>query len=344
MTPSRKRGARTTRAGFLSGTASVFATIAVVRTPARAAQFNLKWGHATQLNHPLHVNAVRVKNEVAARSNGRLAIQIFPNNVLGGDPAMLQQARTGALELYSGYGGIYASVAPLAGIEGIGFAFKNQAQALAAFDGPLGAAVRKEMDAKGPFVTFERPWVNGFRQITSSIKPIRTVADLEGLKIRTPPTKIWVDMFKELGAAPTPIAASEMYTALQTHVVDAQENPFTILETYRLYEVQKYVSVTNHMWSNFWVVANADAFKAIPPDLQTILRDAINRYALTNRREMELSNASLAEKMSRVYRMQVNVVETAPFRAKLKPFYAREKADFGNDAWSLLERSVGTLS
>ena len=344
MTPSREHGARTTRAGFLSGTASIFATIAVVRAPARAAQITLKWGHATQLNHPLHVNAVRVKNEVATRSKGRLAIQIFPNNVLGGDPAMLQQARTGALELYSGYGGIYASVAPLAGIEGIGFAFKNQAQALAAFDGPLGAAVRKEMDAKGPFVTFERPWVNGFRQITSSIKPIRTVADLEGLKIRTPPTKIWVDMFKELGAAPTPIAASEMYTALQTHVVDAQENPFTILETYRLYEVQKYVSATNHMWSNFWIVANADAFKALAPDLQTILRDAINRYALTNRREMELSNASLAEKMSRVYRMQVNTVETAPFRVKLKPFYAREKADFGNDAWSLLERSVGTLS
>ena len=334
---------RSSRGRFIAASAATFGSIAFVRAPARAAQFNFKWGHATQLNHPLHVNAVRVKNEVLARSKGRLAITIYPNNQLGGDPNMLQQSRTGALELYAGYGGIFASVAPLAGIEGIGFAFKNQAQALAAFDGALGATVRKEMDAKG-WVTFERPWVNGFRQITTSIKPIRVVADLEGLKIRTPPTKIWVDLFKELGAAPTPIAASEMYTALQTHVVDAQENPFTILETYRLYEVQKYVSVTNHMWSNFWLVANADAYKSLPPDLQSILRDAMNKYALTNRREMELSNASLAEKMSRVYRMQVNQVDTAPFRARLKPFYAREKTDFGNDAWSLLERSVGTLS
>ncbi|MDB5073235.1 MAG: transporter substrate-binding protein [Candidatus Eremiobacteraeota bacterium] len=334
---------RSSRGRFIAASAATFGSIAFVRAPARAAQFNFKWGHATQLNHPLHVNAVRVKNEVLARSKGRLAITIYPNNQLGGDPNMLQQSRSGALELYAGYGGIFASVAPIAGIEGIGFAFKNQAQALAAFDGALGATVRKEMDAKG-WVTFERPWVNGFRQITTSIKPIRVVADLEGLKIRTPPTKIWVDLFKELGAAPTPIAASEMYTALQTHVVDAQENPFTILETYRLYEVQKYVSVTNHMWSNFWLVANADAYKSLPPDLQTILRDAMNKYALTNRREMELSNASLAEKMSRVYRMQVNQVDTAPFRARLKPFYAREKADFGNDAWSLLERSVGTLS
>jgi tripartite ATP-independent transporter DctP family solute receptor len=336
-------GLRPSRRDVIAGAAAVFASIGFVRSPARAADFTFKWGHATQLNHPLHVNAVRVKNEVLARSKGRLRIEIYPNNQLGGDPAMLTQARSGAMQLYAGYGGIFASVAPLAGIEGVGFAFKNQAQALAAFDGPLGALVRKQMDEKGPFVTFERPWVNGFRQITTSTKPIRTVADLEGLKIRTPTTKIWVDMFKTLGAAPTPIAASEMYTALQTHVVDAQENPFTILETYRLFEVQKYISVTNHMWSNFWLVANADAYKSLPPDLQTILRDAMNKYALTNRREMEISNASLAEKMARVYRMQINTVDTAPFRAKLKPFYASERADFGDTAWGLLEKSVGTL-
>lgn len=348
MTRSDRTGgaatSRPNRGAFLAASASAFASIAIVHTPARAAQYTFKWAHATQLNHPLHVNAVRVKNAVAQRSNGRLAIELFPNNILGGDPAMLTQVRTGAIQLYSGYGGIYSSVAPSAGIEGIGFAFKDQAQALAAFDGPLGAYIRKEMDAKGPFVTFERPWVNGFRQITTSTKPIRSVADMDGLKIRTPPSKIWVDMFKELGAAPTPIAASEMYTALQTHVVDAQENPFTILETYRLFEVQKYVSVTNHMWSNFWIVANADAFRSLPAELQTILREEIDAKAITNRREMELSNASLAEKMGRVYRMQINRVETAPFRAKLKPFYAKEKADFGPEAWALLEKSVGSLS
>ena len=303
----------------------------------------MKWGHATQLEHPLNVNAVRVRDAVLKRSNGRLEIQVFGNNVLGGDPAMLQQVRSGAIQLYSGYGGIYQSVAPLAGIEGVGFAFRDQQQALAAFDGPLGAVVRKQMDQRGPFVTFERPWVNGFRQITTSVKPIKTVADIEGLKIRTPPSKIWVDMFKTLGAAPTPIAASEMYTALQTHVVDAQENPFTIVETYRLYEVQKYLSVTNHMWSNFWVVANADAFRSLPHDLQTILRDAINTFALTNRRDMELSNASLSDKLVR-RGMILNRVETAPFRQKLKPFYVAQRQEFGDEAWGLLEKSVGRLS
>ncbi len=332
----------TRRRSFLAGSASALASIAFVRGPARAAEVVFKWAHAVQLDHPLHVNAVRVKNAVARRSNGRFEIQIFPNNQLGGDPAMLAQARTGAIQLYAGYGGIFQSVAPSAGIEGVGFAFKSQAQALAAFDGALGAYVRREMDAKGPFVTFKRPWVNGFRQITTSTKPIVGVADMEGLKIRTPPSKIWVDMFGALGASPTPIAANEMYVALQTHVVDAQENPFTIVETFRLFEVQKYLSVTNHMWSNFWLVANADAFHALPPEFQTMLREEIDRYALTNRREMELRNASLAEKLTRLG-MKINVVDVAPFRAKLRGFYEKEQAAFGTDAWGLLEGAAGKL-
>jgi tripartite ATP-independent transporter DctP family solute receptor len=331
------------RRSFLGVSAAALASAALVRAPARAEEFTFKWAHATQLGHPLHVNAVRVKNAVLARSRGRLAIEIFPNNELGGDPAMLAQVRSGAVQLYSGYGGSYASVAPAAGIEAVGFAFKDQPQALAAFDGPLGAYVRREMDLKGPFVTFERAWVNGFRQVTTSTKPIVRVDDMAGLKIRTPASKVWVDMFGALGAAPTPIAASEMYTALQTHVVDAQENPFTIIETYRLYEVQKYISVTNHMWSNFWVVANFDAFHALPPDLQRVLREAVNEFALTNRSEMAIRNDSLAEKLTRLG-MQINAVDPAPFRAKLKGFYAKEKSDFGEEAWTLLENSVGTLA
>lgn len=330
------------RNAFVLGAAG-FASIAILPVPARAAEFTFKWGHATQANHPLNVNAVRVRTAVAQRSHGRLDVQIYGNNVLGGDTAMLAQVRSGSMQLYSGFGGFYANVAPIAGIEAIGFAFKNQAQALKVFDGPLGALVRREIDTKGGLVTFERPWVNGFRQITTSTKPIVTIGDMNGLKIRTPATRLWVDMFSALGAAPTPINASEMYVAMQTHIVDAQENPYAILESYRLYEVQKYISVTNHMWSNFWVVANADAYKGLPPDLQAILRDAINEMALLNRRETEIQNGSLAEKMTRLG-MKINIVETAPFRAKLKDFYAKYRGEYGAAAWDLLERSVGKLT
>ena len=307
-----------------------------------AAPVTLKWAHATQDEHPLAVNAARVRDEVAARSGGRLAIELFGNNVLGGDPSMLSQVRTGAIQIYSGYGGAYESIAPLAGIEGIGFAFRSQAQALAAFDGPLGALVRRQIDERGGLVSFERAWVNGFRQITTSTKPVVAVDDLRGLRIRTPAAAIWVDLFRTLGAAPTPIAANEMYTALQTHIVDAQENPFTIIETYKLYEVQKYISVTNHMWSNFWVTANADAYRALAPDLQRLLRDAVNRAALSNRREMQASNDSLTAKLIAAG-MQINQVETGPFRARLGQFYAKYRATYGDDAWRLLETAVGRL-
>jgi tripartite ATP-independent transporter DctP family solute receptor len=332
------------RRRFGAGSAATFASIAVLpaRAFASAPEFTFKWGHATQVNHPLNVSAVRVREAVAKASRGRLAIEVYGNNQLGGDTAMLAQVRSGSIQLYSGYGGIYANVSPLAGIEAVGFAFHNQAEALRVFDGPLGAAIRADLDSKGGLVTFERAWVNGFRQITTSTHPIVTVDDMNGLKIRTPPSRIWVDMFRALGAAPTPINASEMYTALQTHVVDAQENPFAILESYRLYDVQKYLSVTNHMWSNFWVVANAGAYRALPPDLQRLLRDTINEMALVNRRETELSNASLEDKLGR-RGMVVNRVATAPFRAKLKDFYAAERDQFGAAAWGMLEAGVGHL-
>jgi tripartite ATP-independent transporter DctP family solute receptor len=322
-------------------TAGIAASVAAVPLRARAAEFTFKWGHATQPEHPLAYNAVRVRDAVRKRSGGRFEIQLFGSNVLGGDPAMLSQVRAGAIQMYSGFGGAYEGIAPLAGIEGIGFAFTSQAQALKAFDGPLGAVVRRQIETR-ELVTFRRAWVNGFRQVTTSTKPIVTVGDLAGLRIRTPASAIWVDLFRTLGAAPTPIAASEMYTALQTHVVDAQENPFTIIQTYRLFEVQKYISVTNHMWSNFWVTANAAAFSRLPSDLQQILRDEVDRMALSQRRDMQLSEASLAEKLSRLG-MMVNRVDTVPFRARLGDFYAKYREKYGDEAWTALEASVGKL-
>jgi len=330
------------RSRFVALAGAGVAAPALATRPADAAAITFKWGHATQAEHPLAINAGRVRDEVRERSGGRLEIQLFGNNVLGGDPAMLTQVRSGALQLYSGFGGAYEAIAPLAGIEGIGFAFRSQAQALAAFDGPLGALVRRQIDARGGLVTFDRAWVNGFREITTSTKPIVTVDDLRGLRIRTPSAAIWVDLFKTLGASPTPIAASEMYTALQTHIVDAQENPFTIIQTYKLFEVQKYISVTNHMWSNFWITANAAAYHALAPDLQQILRDGMNRAALSNRRDMQASNDSLAATLTAAG-MTVNQVDTPPFRAKLGPFYEKYRTAYGDEAWRLLEASVGKL-
>ena len=332
-----------TRAGFIAS-ASAFATIGIIRSRASAADVTLKWAHTTPVEHPVNITANKIAQTVAKKSGGKIAIQIFPNAQLGGDQAMFSQVRSGAIQIYTGYGGLFSTVAPLAGIEAVGFAFKSQDQALKAFDGPLGKAIRADIDSKAGVVTMSRAWVNGFREVTTSVKPIAHVDDMNGLKIRTPTAPIWVDMFKALGASPTPINANEMYTALQTHVVDAQENPLVIEKTFRLYEVQKYLSMTNHMWSNFWTVVNNDTMAGLKPDQQALIKSTMDFYALQNRAQTEALNNSLGDQLTRLG-LKINTVDPAPFRAKLAAsgFYGKYKAQYGDANWSLLEASAGKL-
>jgi TRAP-type C4-dicarboxylate transport system substrate-binding protein len=146
-------------------------------------------------------------------------------------------------------------------------------------------------------------------------------------------------------AAPTPIAFNEVYLALQNHTVDGQENPFAIIDTARLYEVQKYLTVTNHMWSAFWLLGNGDAWKGLPPDIQSVVSKNAAKYALLQRRDTALLNASLEDKLKRRGMLVANA-ETASFRAKLREskFYERWKAEFGTAAWDLLEARTGKLA
>ncbi len=154
------------------------------------------------------------------------------------------------------------------------------------------------------------------RQITSSAKPIRTVGDLAGFKIRTPAGELWVDLFKSLGAAPAPLNFSELYTALQTHVFDGQENPYAIIDVGRLYEVQKYISVTNHMWSAYHFLGNQEAWNALPRDVQAVVERNLTKYALLQRRDTALRNDSLSEKLAR-RGMTIVHADTSGFRTKL---------------------------
>lgn len=329
------------RARFAAAGAAAFTGIAVIKSPARAAQFSYKYASNIALEHPLNTRMIEMWGQVKKETNGRLEVQVFPNNQLGGDTAMLTQLRSGALQFFTLDGGILQSVVPVAAIQSVGFAFKNSAEAFRAMDGTLGAYVRKEIEAKD-LIAFDKMWANGMRQITTSTKPIKTASDLQNLKIRTPAGKLWVDLFKSLGASPTPINFSEVYTALQTHVVDAQENPFAIIETAKLYEVQKYLSVTNHMWSAYWFLANPDAWKALPPDIQDVVTRNAAKYALLQRHDTEVRNNTLAEKLGREG-LTLNTAETGSFRAQLGSFYKYWSDQFGPTAWSLLEQYSGKL-
>jgi tripartite ATP-independent transporter DctP family solute receptor len=333
----------TSRSAFLAGAAAAAGSAALVApATARAAQFAYKLAHGTPTNFPVHVRLAELATTVRAQTNGRVDISIFPNNILGGELSQLQQLRSGALQMMIIQGVSLSSVVPGVGMDGVGFAFKDSAQAEHAYDGPLGAYLRKLVIDKGIFA-FPRVFNFGMREVTSSSHPIRNVGDFAGFKIRTPPAPISVDLFRSLGASPTPIVFPELYLALQTKIVDGQETPYSTIEATRFYEVQKYLSVTNHTATIFWFLANMDAWNALSPGDQQILLRAADVAAVAQRRDTALLSAALAEKLGRLG-MAFTTSDTASMRAQLSPFYAKWKGEFGPTAWDLLEQTAGKLA
>jgi TRAP-type transport system periplasmic protein len=332
------------RRQFTAGSAAVLASIAFVRTPARAATWAYRYASNLTVNHPLNVSMRQCWDAVRRETGGRLDVTIFPNSQLGGDTAVLAQLRSGAVQFFTLDGGILQGVVPAAAIQGIGFAFKDSADAFRALDGALGNYVRKEIAAKGLYV-HPKMWENGMRQITSSSKPIHTAADLSNFTIRTPAGALWVDLFKSFGASPTPINFNETYTALQTKLVDGEENPYAIIDSAHLYEVQRYLSVTNHMWSAYHLLGNNDAWHALPADVQAVTERNLTKFALQQRVATAERNASLADQLAR-RGMKVAPAETGSFRVRLQTsgFYRRWKAAFGQTAWDLLEAHSGKLA
>ena len=329
------------RARFVAATASALATINIVRAPAGAAQFQYKFGTSVPIDDPRNTNAVVMWNAVREQTGGRLDVKLFPDNILGSDTAMLTQTRSGALEFQAISGSILSNVVPVTQIANVPFAWKNADVAYRAFDGALGDYVRKDIAARG-LVPMPGILDNGFRQVTTANRPIQTVDDFNGLKIRTANGKLVVDLFKTLGATPTPMGTNELYTALQTHIVDGQENAYHIVETQRYYEVQKYLSVTNHMWDGIWVIANGDAWKALGPDIQRVVTANMLLNARRQRRENNLLNGSLADKLQR-QGLKFNTADVSTFKAKLVDFYPRWREEFGPQAWGLLQQYAGTI-
>jgi TRAP-type transport system periplasmic protein len=331
------------RHGFVAGAAATFATIGLIK-PVQAADFDLKYGHDLPADHPVNVRSVEAFARIKAATKGRVQIKSFPTSQLGSDPAMLSQLRSGALEMLAFPGAFLNSVVPLASIENLAYAFPNREAVFRAMDGELGKVIRDEIQSKG-IVVFQNIWENGFRDITTSTKPIRSVNDLAGLKIRVSPGKIRIDTFQSLGASPTPISLSELYTSLQTHVVDAQENPLLLIEQQKFYEVQKYVSMSDHIWSGYWTLVNQDVWNRMPKDIQTIVSTEMNKAVILARNDNVILNRSVRDKLTR-RGMIFNDVDKDSFRKKLSDakYYERWKAEFGSKAWAALERYSNRLA
>jgi TRAP-type transport system periplasmic protein len=323
---------------------AVAAAIPVSSAFGQRAEFTYKYANNLPVTHPMNTRAKEMADAIKAETKGRVEIQIFPSNQLGGDTDMLSQIRSGGIQFFTLSGLILATLVPAASITGIGFAFTDYDAVWKALDGDLGKYVRDQI-GKANLVVMDRIWDNGFRQITSSHKPINTAADMKGFKIRVPVSPLWTSMFKALEAAPASINFAEVYSALQTRVVDGQENPLAIIATAKLNEVQKYCSITNHMWDGFWFLANKAAWEKLPPDLRAICAKHIDAAAMNERKDVAALNAGLQQELAGKG-MIFNQAQGATFRDKLRSagFYSEWRARYGNDAWALLERHSGKLA
>jgi TRAP-type transport system periplasmic protein len=325
---------------------SALAAAAIPVAPAlsQTAEFNLKFGHESLDTHPNTIRLNEAAEAIAKRTNGRVNIQMFPNNQLGGSTDMLSQTRSGALEFTLLSTVIVSTLAPVAAISGVGYAFPDYDHVYSAMEGELGAYVRQSIEKVG-LRSMKNIWNLGFRHVANNIRPIKTPSDLAGIKIRVAVGALYVSLFKGLGASPVSMNFSELYSSLQTKVIDGIETPLQIFVTFKMYEVIKYASLTNHMWDGQWLMANGRAWSKLPPDIQAIIEEEFNAACLRQRDDLKAIEARARADLT-AKGMIINDVDTAPFREALVKagFYKEWKNTFDPAAWALLEKSVGAIN
>jgi len=339
MPLSRRRLVVAATSTFLTG-----AVAAPFVARAQQPQWSYKYANNLPETHPMNIRAREMAAAIKQETNGGFDLQIFPSSQLGSDTDTLSQVRSGGVEFFTLSGLILSTLVPAASINGMGFAFPNYDSVWKAMDGDLGAYVRAQI-AKANLVAMERIWDNGFRQTTTSTKPINAPDDFRGMKLRVPPSPLWTSMFKAFEASPASINFNEVYSALQTKIVDGQENPLAIIATAKLYEVQKFCSLTNHMWDGFWFLANQRAWESLPDDVRAIVAKNVNSAGVKERDDVAKLNATLQQDLA-AKGLVFNQPAAAPFRDKLRSagFYTEWKGKYGDEAWGLLEKSVGRLA
>ena len=316
----------------------------LVSRSARAADFPMRQYHNQPVESPLHKRLVEMWAAVKAETGGRVQVETFPLSNQANDPNANPTAMllSGELEFLTQSGNGLASLVPAADAQATPYAFRTQAQVYRALDGELGDYLREELKAKGLHLVPGGCFENGFHQITCATRPIRTVADMQGLKIRVPGSQLYQDFFTSLGAVVSTMNINRLYAALKSGVVEAQEDPLDVAELFKLYEVQKYMSMTDHSWSGYNLVASLKAWQRLPTDVQRVIERNGRKFARLQREDTVKLNGQLRAELTH-RGMTFNDPDTASFRAGLGPYYARWKQQIGPRATSLLEANVGRL-
>jgi tripartite ATP-independent transporter DctP family solute receptor len=328
---------------LIGSSAAIIGAFAIGR--ANAAEFNYKMGLELRDDEPLPKRMLEACKAIAEETNGRLQIQGFPNSQLGNPGETLSQVRSGSLEFLTSSFGILSTVVQSAGLPTLGFIFDGYDKVWQTIDGDLGNFSATTIEKRGELGVLKGVHDIGFRQVTSNRRFMTDPKDLKGFKIRTPPTPFLTSLFSALGASPTPIPFGDLYTSLQTGTVDGQENPLTIVDSFKFYEVQKFCTLTSHTWDGWVPVANRRAWERLPEDIRQVVRRHFLNAALQQRKDFAQQNAAVQAGLEKKG-MQFQSPAAGIYRDALRgtPFYSQWKSRVGAEAWAALEGAVGKLA
>ena len=331
------------RRSLLAGAAAL--PLFAIRTRrANAAEFEFKLATGQSPTNPINTRLQEGIDRIHSATASRVQMKLFPNNQLGSDTDQISQLRSGGIEFLNVAGSVLSTLVPATALVNVGFAFTSYDQVYKGIDGDLGKYIAAQVDKAG--ILLVAPLGdNGFRQITSGDKQIKTPEDLRDFHIRVPVSPIFTSLFQALGASPTSINFNEVYTALQTKLVGGEENGLVTVDTAKLYEVQKYCSETSHIWDSFCVVANRRAMGQLPKDVQETVRVELAQSIRDQRTDEARLDAGLKSTLEGKG-MTFIAVDKPAFQAALRKtsFYTDWKAKFGAEAWSALQAAAGPLA
>ena len=295
---------------YLSRATLVGALIGMSGFAMAQTAIKLTLGHGAAPGNPRHEASVKFAEAVKSKTNGRIEVQVAPSAQLGDDAAMVTALRTGALDMSANSQGAVANAVPEYAAYGMPFMFSTPAQAFKLLDGPLGKELADKSADKGMIVLGF--WDNGIRHMTNSKRPILKVEDMKGLKMRTPPDAVLVDIMQALGAEAQQIKFAELYVALQQGVVDGQENPLVNIHASKLYEVQKHLALTSHMFQMTPFLMSKRTWERLSEaDRKAVQDAALEATGLQRKMAQEADDKLLAE--LKVKGVQVTTVDKSIF-------------------------------
>ena len=297
--------------------------VSLCASSAAAQQFQIS--HSAASGNPKDTASLKFAELVKERTGGRITVDVGTSSQFGDDAESVTNIRLGTIAFSANAQGATSGAVPEIGLLGLPFLFQDLEQAEAVMDGPVGDKIAAAAEKQGIYILAW--WNNGIRETSNSKKPIVVPGDLAGMKIRTPPDPMTIDIFEALGASPTPMAFSELYIALQQGVVDGQENPLINIYSSKLHEVQPYISMTNHKYEATPFLASKIVFDGLSPEDQEIVRTAAREAGQLNRQMVRDQSNELRATLEAAG-VTFNEVDPAPFVAATQAVYDKWRAQY----------------